>query len=631
MFTNIFDNRSKKISNVLRLCDSLARSLRKGVEVFDISESKIMFLTEDEKFITGNLDPDTVTFNILEITDGSVIRDSKLFDKFIESKVLDLVSNLLQDEYSDASTEFSSILECWEQQARYDRIRNKLDDKVTKLLSNNRITESTEFGKLVELKEGLIKFLKDNSDKVSGIDQIINSLLLSNKISEAFNFPKISYEDLNESKQYVVNGQEFLNTYDMIFRQELIKRELLESKENMDGIWASNEKFRTLAGAIFESNENDLADKIFNLTKEVPYFALASKTQISEMLSRYSSLKEGFASPREIKEYSSKIFEMKKPLKDQILSVLNEKYGINVQNLKEPPTFKTLIKAQISIFESISKLLPKSALKDVIKEFTTFYKNCQGVESVDVNEFLTEVFQESIGLNESSILNYIDLSRVADDLQKFSIVLKQVQGQAQGMGTPGGAPTPGSPMSAPPAAPAGGMVQAPGGAMPNPAGQDQQYPSDETLNPQGVANQAKSDMDASMQPGAGAPGATTGEVSPEMAEPPSMGQDQLVQQLNALDAILQDLSFELKRGQGGDGQSMGMEPEEGLPPEEGMGGEEEMMAPEEGGEEMMAPEEGGEEVIPGEEEELPPEEYEVEETEKEAPKPKAKTKKKPSK
>lgn len=624
MFTNIFENRNKKISNILRLCDSLSRSLRRGVEVFDISESKVTFLTEDEKIISGNLDSDSVTFNDLEITDGEVIRDSKMFDKFIESKVFSLISNLNSDNYSNASTEFNSILECWEHQSRYDRIKTKLEDKVTKLLSNTKVIESVEFGKLLELKDNLVKFLKENSEKVKGLDQIVNSFLLTKKISEAFDFPRISYDLLSEDKKYVVNRNEYLNTYDMIFRQELIKRELLESKENMDGIWASNEKFRSLAGSIFESKDSVLADKIFELTKEIPYFALASKTQITEMLSKYSALKDGFASAKEIKEFSSKIFEMKKPVKDQILGILNEKYGINVQNLKDPPSFKTLIKAQISIFEAISKLVPKSALRDVLKEFTNFYKGCQGVESIDVNEFLTEVLSEGIGLNESSILNYIDLARVADDLQKFSVVLRQVQGQGQGMGTPGAAPTPGSPMGAPPQNQLG-TVQAPGGQMPNPAGQDQQYPSDETLStdPQAVANQAKTDMDASMMPTDGAAGATTGEVSPEMAEPPSMGQDQLVQQLNALDSILQDLSFELKRGQGGDGESMGMEPEEGLPPEEGMTGEEEMV-----------PGEEGEEIPVEGEEEAAPEEYEVEELggeEEEAPPAKSKSKKKPTK
>ena len=46
--------------------------------------------------------------------------------------------------------------------------------------------------------------------------------------------------------------------------------------------------------------------------------------------------------------YTKILFEMKKPLKELTCqSMLQEKYGINLNNIKEVPTFKTLLNTEV--------------------------------------------------------------------------------------------------------------------------------------------------------------------------------------------------------------------------------------------------------------------------------------------
>ena len=85
---------------------------------------------------------------------------------------------------------------------------------------------------------------------------------------------------------------------------------------------------------------------------------------------------------------------MKKPLKQVILNLLNEKYGINVQNLKETATFTSLANTQVVIFEALSRLAPKgSVVKSTLSEVASLLKKKNGVEVIDVNDVLQECFE----------------------------------------------------------------------------------------------------------------------------------------------------------------------------------------------------------------------------------------------
>ena len=96
-----------------------------------------------------------------------------------------------------------------------------------------------------------------------------------------------------------------------------------------------------------------------------------------------------------MQKYSSRLFEYKKPTRQHLVNVLNEKYGVNVQNLKEPPSFKSLINTQVLIFEIFSKLSPKGSLqKEVLSEVASTLKTKNGVEGIDVNDMLQNLFEE---------------------------------------------------------------------------------------------------------------------------------------------------------------------------------------------------------------------------------------------
>ena len=85
---------------------------------------------------------------------------------------------------------------------------------------------------------------------------------------------------------------------------------------------------------------------------------------------------------------------MKKPIKNVVIDLLNEKYGINVQNLKETATFKGLANTQVVIFEALTRLAPKgSVIKSCLSEVAKLLRGKNGVEVIDVNEFLQECFE----------------------------------------------------------------------------------------------------------------------------------------------------------------------------------------------------------------------------------------------
>ncbi len=76
--------------------------------------------------------------------------------------------------------------------------------------------------------------------------------------------------------------------------------------------------------------------------------------------------------------------------------MLNEKYGISVQNLKDIPTFKSLLNTQVLIFEALAKLSPKGSIaKEILTENSQMLKTKNGVECIDVNHFIELLFERS--------------------------------------------------------------------------------------------------------------------------------------------------------------------------------------------------------------------------------------------
>ena len=399
MFLNLFEERDKSVNNLIKLGDCLGRSLRENLMLFsiDASQQKVIYLSENNKVIAGNYEffPKIKLKNIV-IEDSTIFEDSEMFDNIVNEKINSFVENIHFGDYSEADNSFEDVLSLWNQRAKLDSIQKKLYEKSEKLQSVEKIIESDEFNNLLEIKTQFSSFLEENFDKISKVPEIINGVNLSNIVSEAFNSPKITLEELENEGSFEISEEFNTSVYEMICRQELVKKELVESKTNFDLVWANNDSIKNLASLIFEDDET-VVKGLCEAIKEVPYIAIASKKQLFNTFSNCLGMVDGLGiSESDIKTFASKIFEYKKEVKEGFINNLNEKYGININNLQEPVSFKSLINTQVVIFESLARLAPKkSVLKGVLSDLSESLKAKTGVESIDLNNFLLEMFVET--------------------------------------------------------------------------------------------------------------------------------------------------------------------------------------------------------------------------------------------
>jgi len=398
MFDHIFENRDKKVTNIVKLCDYLGRSLRENVEIFSIddSDNKVTFITEEGKIIAGNYDfTGNVSLTNIQVESDDLFRDDAQFDEFVDYKISNFIHNIFEEDFVEADTSFNKVLQLWESRVKFSSVKKKLYEKSQKFNGTNRIIESDEFQKMVEIAPQIVEFLKENKNLVA-IPEVKNMIRLSSSVAQAFDVPKLSTDDLNESSYSIPNTVNH-SIYEMICKQELVRKELVESKNNFDLIWLNNDKVSKLSSLVYEENEETILRSLVEAICDVPYLALATKRQITDTLTSNLELNESIkVSVKDIKTFSSVLFEQKKPLKKLFVSMLNEKYGISVQNLKDIPTFKSLLNTQVLIFEAISKLSPKgSVVKEVLSEASQMLKNKNGVESIDVNHFIELLFEKA--------------------------------------------------------------------------------------------------------------------------------------------------------------------------------------------------------------------------------------------
>jgi hypothetical protein len=373
--------------------------LRENVCIFtiDSANAQVNYLTESGKIITGtySLDKDIELTNIT-IQESEVFNNGEVFDGYVKERIGNLVEGIYYSEYTKAEDSFEEVLSLWRNRLKLNSLQEKLVEKRERLALIEKIVDTDQFQKLLEVTPQLQEFLEDNFDKVKNIAEIRNAVNLSNTVSQAFNFPRLSYEDLNEGGSYrLVNGTGD-SIYEMICRQELVKKELLESKRDFDTIWATNEKVIALANTVFESDEVVL-ESLFEALKEVPYLALVSKKALMETITNCLGKADGIGiNESDIHAHVARIFEIKKEAKKLFIDSINEKYGVDIQNLKEPPTFKSLVNTQIVIFEALTRIVPKgSVLKQVLSEMGNMLKSKSGVETIDVNDYVFELFSDA--------------------------------------------------------------------------------------------------------------------------------------------------------------------------------------------------------------------------------------------
>lgn len=437
MFSKLFEQRDKTISVLVKLGDCLARSLRENVSLFSIDSNNtyVTYLTESNKVISGHYSIDKdVKLTKIRIQESSVFEDGTEFDTFVNEKINNFIENIHYGEYSSADDSFSDILSLWESRVKLGSVQKKLHEKTERLHSVEKIVESSEFQKLIEVTPQVLTFLKENFQKISSVPEIRNAVNLSNSVSQAFDFRRMSYEELEEGKTYILKDGVSSSIYEMICRQELVKKELLESKKSFEAVWASNASIKKLAGMIFESDEK-VIEALGEAFQDVPYLALASKKSLFETFSNCLAQVDGIGvSDKDIQKYASEIFEVKKEVKEAFINAINEKYGVNIQNLQEPASFKSLANTQVVIFEALSRLAPKgSVIKQVLSEAGDCLKTKSGVECIDVNDYLYEMFLEAGYDNvleegfSAGKYTKVDFKRVAADLASVSELIGALQ------------------------------------------------------------------------------------------------------------------------------------------------------------------------------------------------------------
>ncbi|MAK52261.1 hypothetical protein [Marinobacter sp.] len=430
MLTNLIENRGKEFSNLIKIGDYLARTLRENVELFSVEDGVATYLTENGSVISGNYNfKPTLKLSKIVVEDAEVLENKKAFEEATDKKVMTVLSNLLEDDYQSAEGSFDKILSMYETKLTYERIKSRLEEKTERFGESTKIVSSKEFSRVSEIKDQLVEFLKENEDLLQSAG-MKTGLKLINLVSTSFDLPKRTVDQIQEASEIEVDFVGKTNLYEHLCRKELIQKELLEAKRSFDNIWVDSTSVQDLASMIFENDTDALTHQVAQVVSDAPYLALATKKQITALMGNCLSMNEIKVTQKDINGFATKIYEMKKPIKQYVLDVLNEKYGIDVRKLDEVPTFRTLAMTEGEIITQIAKHAPTDSLiEKTLLEFVDSLKTKNGAETIDLAVFLEEMFSEAghgESLNEASLMDYMDFTKVADDLGKIGQVLKML-------------------------------------------------------------------------------------------------------------------------------------------------------------------------------------------------------------
>jgi len=436
MFSRLFEERDKTITHLVKLGDCIGRSIRENVMLFsmDGNNDQVTYLSESGKVITGSfVINEDVTLKGIKVQDSSVFEDEETFDGFVNEKMSSFIENIHYSEYGQADDSFTDILSLWDSRLKLSGVQNRLQEQCAKLEETEKIIVSEAFQNLIEVTPQLNAFLSENLDRIVQVPEVRNAVNLSNAVSKAFNFPAITLEQLEEDGTYSLKRGVNESIYDMVCRQELIKKEIMESKRNFEMVWASSPSIKKLASMVFEDAESTV-NALSEALAEVPYLALASKKSLFETFSNCLASVDGAigVTDKDIQEFASRIFEYKKDVKEVFINNINEKYGVNIQNLQDPASFKSLANTQVVIFEALSRLAPKgSVLKGILSEVAQTLKGKHGVECIDVNDFLLEMFV-SAGYDsvlEEGTASKVDFQRITGQLSDIKNLVGNIEDQ----------------------------------------------------------------------------------------------------------------------------------------------------------------------------------------------------------
>ena len=430
MLTNLIENRGKEFSNLLKIGDYLARTLRENVELFSVEDGVATYLTENGSVISGKYSfKPTLKLSKVTVEDAEILENKKAFEEATDKRVMTVLSNLLENDYQTAEGSFDKILSMYETKLTYERIKDRLQEKTERFGESTKIVSSKEFQRVEEIRDQLVTFLKENEDLLNSTG-MKTGMKLVNLVSTSFDLPKKTVDQLQEENEIEVSFVGKTNLYEHLCRKELIQKEMLEAKQNFENIWVDNNSVQDLASMIFESDIDSIRQQVAQTISDAPYLALATKKQITSLLGNCLSMNELKITQKDLGKFAGKIYEMKKPIKQYVLDVLNEKYGIDVRKLDEVPTFKTLALTEGEIITQIAKHAPTdSIIEKTLTEFVNSLQTKNGAETIDLASFLEGLFGDaghSDTLNEASLMDYMDFTKVADDLGKIGQVLKML-------------------------------------------------------------------------------------------------------------------------------------------------------------------------------------------------------------
>lgn len=442
LMLDLFKNRNLVYSNALRITDYIGKSIRENTTIyrFDDSTNKLHILTESDNIIEGDLKfgEAKITLSKIKVYPADDYLSDEKFDANISETAENLITNISDKMFSQAENSFDQIIGLFEDKVNLKKHRNLLETK-KRSVSNRNIVDTEVWMKLLECKKNLVTFLKENLEDITNNSDLINSILLSRVVSSAINVPVLTLEEFSKRKRYAIPVNHKDSIYELICQRELIQKELLEAKNTFSTIWTSSEAMRNLALGF---NMEDKSDLVAEAVKDVPMFSLATKQQISSIFEKVHSVYSNAISISEAKftEHVSKVYEAKKPYKEEVISILNEQYGVNVQNLRYKPSFDSLSKINSSTMEIMSKISKKEypALSDSLNEASKLLKNKTGFSALYFSDYLNEVFTKSGILNEMPMapgeMKELNLDKIKSELMRIRDAISMSRGKNTEMG-----------------------------------------------------------------------------------------------------------------------------------------------------------------------------------------------------
>ena len=421
-------DRNKSLTNLHKAADYLSRTLRENLKIFtvDATSEEVVFISEKRNVISCSYAQEEGKLILSDIMSESIedYTSGEKIDEKVKLGITEFVKTLREDAYDQSDISFNGVLDLFEQRSKSESLRYKVGKHLDSFGSKTTVLETSQFVKLKEVKPLLVQYIKENKDTLLKNADIHSSLRIGSALNKAFALPKKSYEDLQEGNFFAIDLNE-KSLYEMVCQQELVRQELLSAKEDFSNIWVSNQKIQELASCIY-AKEDDIRTRLAEVIEDIPYFAFSTKTNILETLtSVYEVNATDVISKKDIKEFSKKLYDWKKPVKAELVKVLNESYGINVNTLKFVPSFSNLAKTQSVMLEVLNLECEEGILSDVLNEFKKFIARKGGVEILDVNDFILECFTEAEvePLQENLLMQYVDIPRLGKDLNALKTLL----------------------------------------------------------------------------------------------------------------------------------------------------------------------------------------------------------------